>query len=55
MAEGRPAPNDPLYDETGQRRPLNPTERRIGVRHMMLGVLVVLALLFALALCSLPR
>jgi hypothetical protein len=50
-----PPADDPLYDDTGQRRPLKPGERMIGVRHMLLGVLVVLALMFTLALCSLPR
>jgi hypothetical protein len=47
--------DDPLYGEGGQRRPLTRPERMIGVRHMILGTLVLLALLFTLALCSLPR
>ncbi len=46
---------DPLYDEAGQRRPLTRGERMIGVRHMVLGALVLLTLLFTLALCGLPR
>ncbi len=51
----RPRDEDPLYDEGGQRRPLTSGERMIGVRHMVLGALVLLALLFTLALCGLPR
>ena len=52
---GRPRDEDPLYGEKGQRRPLTRGERMIGVRHMLLGALVLLALLFTLALCGLPR
>ena len=51
----RPPEDDPLYGEGGQRRPLTRAERMIGVRHMVLGTLVLLALLLTLALCSLPR
>ena len=51
----RPSPEDPLYGEEGQRRPLTRGERMIGVRHMLLGTLILLALLFTVALCSLPR
>ncbi len=51
----RPRDEDPLYDEAGQRRPLTRSERMIGVRHMILGALVLLVLLFTLALCGLPR
>ncbi len=51
----RPQDDDPLYGEEGQRRPLTRGERMMGVRHMVLGTLVLLALLFTLALCSLPR
>lgn len=51
----RPRDEDPLYGEGGQRRPLTRGERMIGVRHMLLGALVLLALLFTLALCGLPR
>ena len=51
----RPQGDDPLYGEEGQRRALTRGERKIGVRHMILGALVLLALLFTLALCSLPR
>ncbi len=51
----RPRDKDPLYDEGGQRRPLTSGERMIGVRHMVLGALVILTLLFTLALCGLPR
>jgi hypothetical protein len=51
----RPPHDDPLYGEEGQRRPLTRAERMLGLRHMILGALVVLALLFTLALCSLPR
>ncbi len=51
----RPSAEDPLYGEEGQRRPLTRAERMIGVRHMLLGTLVLLLLLFTLALCSLPR
>jgi len=51
----RPSGDDPLYGEEGQRRALTRAERMIGVRHMILGTLVLLALLFTLALCALPR
>lgn len=51
----RPRDEDPLYDEAGQRRPLARSERMTGVRHMLLGTLVLIALLFTLALCGLPR
>jgi hypothetical protein len=59
-AESRPSPQrpsseDPLYGDEGQRRPLTRAERMIGVRHMLLGTVILLALLFTLALCSLPR
>ncbi len=54
-APQRPAQDDPLYGEEGQRRSLTRGERLIGVRHMLLGTLVLLALLFTLALCGLPR
>ena len=51
----QPPEDDPLYDASGLRRPLTHGERMIGVRHMILGSLVLLALLFTLALCGLPR
>lgn len=51
----RPPEDDPLYDEQGLRRPLTRGERMTGVRHMILGALVLLVLLFTLALCGLPR
>lgn len=56
MTRTEPTPgDDPLYDEKGQRRPLTRSERMTGVRHMILGALVLLLLLFILALCGLPR
>ncbi|HEY7676997.1 MAG TPA: hypothetical protein VIG69_07980 [Candidatus Methylomirabilis sp.] len=51
----QPPDDDPLYDASGQRRPLTRGERMIGVRHMILASLIVLALLFTVALCGLPR
>ena len=51
----RPQDDDPLYGEEGRRRPLTRGERMIGLRHMVLGTLVLLVLLFTLALCGLPR